>query len=619
MSFQDDTIKINEVIISRKNPVTNQAGYKKISIDTSLLKYYSHSTLAEVLSESTGIFVKSYGMGGVATPSFRGTGANHTQIAWNSININHPMLGQSDLSLIPAGIIDDVQIYFGGASLAMSSGGIGGIINLENKPSWKKETLISISPEAGSFGQYTGLIKVKTGGSHLQTVTKAFLESSENDFRYLNNVISAEPVWETRKNSQVKQKGFIQELYYRKSKNIASARIWYQSADRNLPSSMLIPQPYSGETQSDESLRTLLNYDIFNTMTDFSLTGAFLLYNLNYKNRLASIDSRNLSETVILKAGMEKRINESMKLKLILNEELSMIKSNNYNKNRYRNTTSLTASAESNGTDRLGATLLIREIYNKNTLLFPDFSAGLQFRIVDEMEYFLKANFSRNSKIPTMNEMFWVPGGNPDLKNEYAFIYELSYEMKQRLASYVNLTYDLSLYRNNIKDMIQWHPGEYTYWTADNIQRVNSTGLETSILCEYIHNNIRARLNAGYSFTRATNQTKGSNIGFFSGNQLMYIPEHQAHASFNASYRRVYAYWVANITGRRYTTVDNTEYLPGYFLNNLSVGYKIRLKDTLADLSFSAENMFDVNYQTIAYFPLPGRSYSLKLLLQILK
>ena len=98
-------------------------------------------------------------MGGTATPSFRGTGASHTQIAWNGININHPMLGQSDLSLIPAGLIDDIQIFYGGASMALNSGGIGGIINLETKPVWKKETSISLNPGIGSFGQIYRIVK----------------------------------------------------------------------------------------------------------------------------------------------------------------------------------------------------------------------------------------------------------------------------------------------------------------------------------------------------------------------------------------------------------------------------------------------------------------------------
>jgi len=46
--------------------------------------------------------------------------------------------------------------------------------------------MISFNPGIGSFGQYTGLLKVRSGTSNFQTVTKAFLQSSENDFPYLN-------------------------------------------------------------------------------------------------------------------------------------------------------------------------------------------------------------------------------------------------------------------------------------------------------------------------------------------------------------------------------------------------------------------------------------------------
>ena len=112
---------------------------------------------------------------------------------------------------------------------------------------------------------------------------------------------------------------------------------------------------------------------------------------------------------------------------------MNYIKSNNYAGNTTRNTVSLTASAERNTDGRFGALLLLREILDTRNFLIPDFSAGLQYRIVDEKDYFLKANISRNSKIPSMNEMFWIPGGNPDLKNEYAFIYELTGEINQKV------------------------------------------------------------------------------------------------------------------------------------------------------------------------------------------
>jgi len=619
LSSYSDTINIKEVVISRKRLNSYTAGFKKVTIDSSVLLNHNHGTLADLLEDNSTIFIKSYGLGGTALPSFRGTGSNHTQIAWNDININHPMLGQSDLSLIPVGFIDDIDIYYGGASMGLNSGGIGGIINLKTKPVWKKETLISVNPGIGSYGKYSGLVKVKSGNNHFQSVTKAFLQSSENDFSYLNSDVSSEPVWEKRLNSQVRQRGFIQELYFRKTKKILSARLWYQSAYRNLPSSMLSQQINSGEKQFDESLRTMLNYNLDRGRFDYFLTGSWMLNRLNYTNQLASIDSRNLSEALVIKTGLGSRLGESITLKVILNEEVNVIKSNNYKQNETRNNASITASAERNGNNRVSAMILIREIFDNNVLLIPDFSAGFQFRLIDAKEYFLKANISRNSKIPTMNDLFWLPGGNSELLNEYAFIYELSYDMKQKISPGFDVHYNLSVFRNTIKDMIQWHPGEYSYWTSDNIQNVNSTGLESSLSVDYRLNKISSEFIAGYSYTKATTVSSYNNNDIHIGKQLMYVPENQVNASLRMNNHNLYFSWVSNLVGRRYITVDNSGYLPHYFLNNITSGFKFNLRGNSLDINFTVNNLFGVNYQTIAYYPLPGRSYSIKILYIISK
>lgn len=617
MSVGTDTIKIKEVVISRIKFPSDPPGYRKTTIDSSVLVNYSNSNLSDMLSESTDIFIKSYGMGGTATPSFRGTDASHTLVDWNGININSPMLGQSDISLIPVGLIDDVQILFGGASMSLNDGGIGGTINLVTKPVWMKETLISINGGTGSFGQYSGLIKVKAGNYKFQTITKGYFQNSENNFSYLNTEIGSEPVWQTNTNSQIRQQGFIQELYLRNSNNVASARIWYQSEDRNLPASMLTP-PNPGEKQFDESLRTMLNYDAFKGNANLSFTGAWMMSRLNYFNPLATIDSRNLSEILTLKTSLENPIGEYAKLKIVLDDQSTVINSNNYNHHKTRNTATLAVSVERNK-NRFGTTILIREILDKGTLLIPDFSAGVQYRLVEDKLYYLKANISRNSKMPTMNDMYWVPGGNPDLKNEYDLVYEISYEMNQKISGPLNLKYSLTVFRYNMKDMIQWHPGQYSYWTADNIQSANSTGTESSVSLDYIRNRINASLKAGYSYTRAV--AVGSNIenDISAGKQLMYIPENKSNATFRIGYKNIYSSWVANLIGQRYITADNSKYLPGYFINNLNTGIKFTLKSSSIDMNFDIDNLFNVNYQSIAYYPLPGRSYFFRILFQLAK
>jgi len=602
------------------NRISNEpAGYKIITLDTTHLSNYSNGTISEVLAENTNLLVKSYGMGGVATPSLRGTGAGHTPITWNNINLNNPMLGQTDLSLLPSGLIDDIQIYFGGASMIVASGGIGGIINLETKPDWSGGTTISLSPGIGSFGQFSGLAKVKSGGANFQSVTKAFLQSAENDFRYLNSEIGAEPVWQTRENSQVKQQGFMQELYYKHHNNILSARIWYQSAMRNLSPSMLIEDQNADEKQSDKSLRTMLGYDINRRGNRYFITGVWMSNQLDYSNQLASIDSRNHSETAVFKTGAEIRPDKNTMVTFDLSDEVTIVKSNNYSQGETRNTVSLTASADRMIGERAHAVILLREIFDKRELLVPDFSSGLQYRILLNKEYYLKANISRNSKIPSMNDLFWSPGGNPQLKNEYAWIYEFSYEMQQKFASSVTFNYDISLFRNNIKDMILWHPGEHSYWTADNIKSVNTSGLETSLSLSYSENALKSDISLGYSLTRATTCSSDRTDDNSIGKQLIYIPVNKANAVISLTYKNLYGSWISNVTGKRYTTADNSRFLPAYFVNNAITGIKLKKEGNSMDICFLVDNLFNVTYHTVAYYPLPGRSYQLKILLQIIK
>ena len=609
-SIGNDTIKIKEVVISRKIDAANAAGFKKSVIDTTILKEYSNRTLSEMLSGTSTIFLKSYGMGGAATPAFRGTSASQTLLEWNGIKINNPMLGQSDLSLIPVGLIDDVQILYGGASMVLNNGGIGGAINLENKPVWKKGIAASTNAGMGSFGEYSGFGKIRIGNFHFQSVTKAFFMTSENDFKYLNS----ESILQTRNNSQVSQKGLTQELYFKKDDNIASARIWYQSSSRHLPPALLSQDLI--EKQFDESLRIMIDDNLRKGKNNYFVTGAFLSDRLNYKSQLAKIDSKNLSETYIIKAGRETRLSEYTKMKITVENELSTVNSNNYSHFQQRNNATMTAYLERACIGRLGLTFLLREILNKHILLIPDFSTGLQFRLVNYSDYYLKANFSRNSRIPTMNDLFWPYVGNPDLKNEYSYSSELTYEMNQKASSRLNIKSELTVFHNSIKNMILWH-SEGNTLKVDNISSVKTAGLESSVSMTYSINKFSAQLNAGYSFTKATNSSTGK--------QLIYVPENQVTSALRLAFRNFYSLFDANLVGIRYLTSDNSDYLPGqdylpaYILNNIMVGMKLPLNDTFIDIDFSIENLFDISYQSIAQYPLPGRSYLIKILFQLIK
>ena len=619
ISFRNDTILIKEVEIRGKTDGQDYKGYKATHIDSSLIGIYNQRTLADLIAENSIIHLKTYGSGGLATTSFRGTGPGHTQITWNEINLNNPMVGQSDLSLIPAGFIDEINIYYGGGSMSINSGGSGGVIDLKTNPDWDDQEVFFINPGIGSFGKRSGLVKVKAGTKGFQSVTKAFLSNSDNDFRYLNSVAGESPIWETRENSEVRQKGFIQELYFRNSRSSLSARIWYQSASRNLPVPIISPTMNPPEKQSDESLRTMLTYVSAKGLTDIHFTAAFISDKLDYTNELASVDSRNLSKRIILKSGLQRRINKMLKLEFTLNDELNLINTNNYAGNKSRNLASADAIAETDLTQWLVARVLVRQMIQDSRFLAPDFSVSTEIKPFREKYYFIKASFSKNSKIPSLNDMYWSPGGNPDLKSETGYTSEITLDMTSYLSGSLKIKNDLTFFRNHISDMIQWRPGESYYWEAGNIGNIVTSGLESGLDVNYTVQRFNARLNAGYAFTKAAIEGANTDNQESSGNQLVYIPENQINALLRLSWQHFYSVFTASYTGKRFLTADNSQYLPQYSISDLTLGTKLNAGNVSCDLGFIVENLFNASYQNIAYYPMPGRSFLVSIVFQFKK
>lgn len=601
--ISNDTIRINEVIISENKENTVLPGFRMTLVDSAALKQFSHSSIGEAISYDSPIYIKNYGTGGSATSSLRGTGASGTQVSWNGITINNPMLGQSDLSLFSTGISDRIEIYYGGASMVLNSGATGGIISLISRPSFQNRTSIAFKPAIGSFGKYSAQISAETGTSEFQSVTKAFYQIAENNFSYINDVSRSEPFREVRRDNEVSQKGIIQEFYRKTHAGQLSAHLWYQEAQRNLPSSIITE--FAGESQHDESLRTILN---FKANSKLSISGAWMMSNLDYRNKLAGIDSRNQVREFFLKAKYCEQISNKVNVSFLVNEVLDRVISNNYINGAKRNSADVAVSLETTNSEWIQGSLLVRQILFNKKLLIPDFSTGIRLKPFVSKNYFILYNISRSSRIPTMNDLYWNPGGNPDLKNEYALMSELGFEMNVS-KSIFSMNYDIALFHNSIKDMIQWRPGEFSYWSAFNIQNAVTKGIESSATLTCKAGNLVSVLKAGYSFTRATWSRE-------SAKQLIYVPQNMANGSLRVRYGMFYSAWLTNVTGLRFTTEDNTDYLPAYTISSLSLGIERSTVWGKLDLSLDVDNIFNANYENIAFYPLPGRAFELRLLAQ---
>ena len=154
-------------------------------VDSLTLQTQSTSNLSELLIRHSPVFIKTYGPGGTSTASFRGTTASHTLVLWNGFQLNAPTLGQVDFSTIPVFLADDIDLKWGSGT-SNNSGGLGGAVNIENKTTFGQGLLLDLKQTYGSFNTLGSFATVGYYGKRCSFRIKAYRNSSDNDFEYLN-------------------------------------------------------------------------------------------------------------------------------------------------------------------------------------------------------------------------------------------------------------------------------------------------------------------------------------------------------------------------------------------------------------------------------------------------
>ncbi|MCK4922718.1 MAG: TonB-dependent receptor, partial [Bacteroidales bacterium] len=223
---------------------------------------------------------------------------------------------------------------------------------------------------------------------------------------------------------------------------------------------------------------------------------------------------------------------------------------------------------------------------------------------------------SRNFHLPGLNDLYWIPGGNLNLKPEKGYSSDISLEYKEQIGSSLKIDSRLNIYYSLIDDWIIWRPGEYGYWTAENIQKVASRGVEYQFFADYDLEKLQTTLFVNYSFTKATNLENSYLNADTEGKQLIYVPMHKGNTALRLSLLSNYISYNFSYTGKRYTTTSNEESrnsLPAYVLHGFNIGREFNVNRFSADLNVRINNLLGLDYQAVLERAMPGRNYQLTL------
>ncbi len=638
-----DTLRIKTVEIYTDKIVKEVAGKTTTKIDSVAMMKALTSSLAELMIQSSPLFIKEYGRGAMATASFRGTAPSHTQVLWNGISLNSPMLGMVDFSTIPVYFTDNVSLLHGSGSLSERSGALGGVVKLGTNADWQNKRSGRLLTGIGSYGTKDEFFQINIGNKKIQSQTRGFYNYSRNDYQFVNKFVAdIDPktgnyLYPTQRNenSQYENYGLLQELYFQPTaKSVITIRYWYQHNDRSLPRLLSNETDNSANInrQSENAHRPIAEWKFYGTRGTFNVSAGANIQLLTYQLRtkisgaedLLATNSHSRSANYLLHAVYNYKFSNHLSLIAGANTDFNSVYSINtppnsesqaYDMKRVEHSVYLQISQSFS--ENLSANIQLREeiVSGKTTPFIP--SAGIEYHPFNNKGYFIKSNLARNFHQPTLNDLYYIPGGNPLLKPEEGLMADVGSGYSGVIDKNTHFHVTLNGYYSRINNWIIWLPTPQGYWEPYNMRRVNASGAELNSGISGKFRLVNYQINGNYAFTQSINRDDPRNWADESiGKQLPYIPKHSANVLTNLSYSGFHFTWQWSYYSERYTTTSNDktsklDVLYPYLMNNLFVGKEIQIKRRKFDIELKVLNLFNEEYRTVLQHPMPGRNYSL--------
>lgn len=637
----------------RTIPVTErsirQTGTQITTLDSTVLRDSPSMSLAEVLAQNSTIFVKSYGRGTLATPSMRGTSAAHTRVLWNGLELNSPMLGSVDLSTIPSYLVDNAEIYHGASSVGVTSGGLGGAVTLSTERPVRQGWGLQFVHGVGSFATVDDILRVDYTADRISTSTRVTYSYSRNNFKYTN--------YNKRTDIRYNPDGSIASWSYPEERNLSGSwsdfhvveqlsvnlhragtlglNVWYSALDRGIPMlnvSYRDSEQYSN-TQKEQTLRSVVQWQLLDTRYKLSASAGHIYTDLRYRythdtdagHSVRMIDSGNFINSITANTSGEYYLGRKWLFEGSLSLRQDMVSSHDYRHgtvsdstsgyNSGRFTADVTATVKWRPTERLSAGVVLRE-----QLVGKVFSPVMPALYVDYVlspkgGVVMKASATRNFRYPSLNDLYYKPGGNPDLKPEKGFSYDAGIEFSiptERIAVSGSATW----FDSYISDWILWLPTFNGYWSPINVSEVHSYGIETKLNFSVdLGRGWNLGLNGNFAWTPSINHGDATSWSDASrGKQLVYVPLCSSGIVGRILWRGWEFSYRWNYYSRRYTTSSNqtaSRYgsVAPYFMNDVSLSKTVVAHWGRLTCKFTVNNLFNEQYESVLSRPMPRQNY----------
>ena len=598
----------------------------------------SGETVADLVAELPGVALNRLGaLGSLALVSIRGSTWEQVRVLVDGVPLNSATGGGVDLSTIPLGDIERIEVYRGSSPLAFGSSALGGIVSITTRS--PKTSGASAQGGIGSFGtrgagvsgSLAGTVGAFAGGSW---------ESAVNDFVYFSNhgtaFDSSDDGVVRRANSAHRQlSGTLRVVGKLPGRRELSAVVSGFNRQQGLPGFGLFPTTAASlDTRRVLSALSYRGADLgeggkvnVTASLGWATTG---VHDVLGEITVGGADILDTTWTLGLTAYTQRRLGpfllagvaEGRWERFLPRDEVRSPPAG-APASRLSFATGLESSFHLEALS-LDVTPSVRfegarDIVSGRAVLggFADAAppiwrtqpvARLAFLQRPHSDWTLKANLGRYARFANFNELYGDSGfiiGNPGLKPESGYTGDLGAAWSSSEAPF-SIHGELFGFANLITDLIQYEQSGHGVSRADNVGQARILGVEALARAEL---GPFVRLWGQFTFTDARDTTRVAAHAF---RQLPLRP--RGHVFARAELRRV-----SLPLGLRAGASVDLDATQGTFLDpanfielppRLLLGASVSLSwSTHARVVFSARNLTDSRISDFGGYPLPGRSF----------
>lgn len=596
--------------------------------------------MADALHRLPGITLRDYGgAGGMKTVSVRGLGAQNTGVSYDGIALSDCQTGQIDLQRYTLNGIHDLRLVVAGDNdVFQPARNVASAAMLE----LRTDTLgNAASLTMGSWGYTNPMVQLATPmGKRLKLSALIDYVYAENDYPFtLTNVRMR--TRERRTNSRMNQwHGEMNMMWMINDRNRLSGKLYYYDNDRQLPgivhyytndndetlhernafaqlqwrstlgekwrmmvngkwnwftSDYGVGRPSGGITSAEYWQREgYVSVATLYTPVDWLMLDYSADYVMNNMNSSLAVSSRPRRHSILQSMTAKMQWNG---LTLLARGLMSVYL--NDNRGTSSNTTPTTVVN--------GAAVSVEPDEHN---FAPSLSAS--YRLFSDERLYVRASWKRIFRMPTFNELYYYHLGNPMLSPEKTNQWNVGMTW-QRDGRFLDVMLTMDGYLNRVTDKIVAIPYNMFVWRTVNVGKVEVLGMDvTADLLLSLSKRHSLGLTGNYSLQRAKNK---SVKGRFYGNQIAYTPVHSGSATLSWTNPWVNLSLTTSGASSRWTTNEHTDgtKLDGYMEWSASAYRTQSIWGVPITLRASVLNIFDKQYDIVAHYPMPGRSWKVAL------